>query len=408
MNFPDLTITEKELLENKEAEELLLSRLGFLFRECYGLSPPLKISGSTEKGTVLPKRYFGIDIDSSVLADNTLVDRIAYRSNLFEGCQIFSIDFFDKFRTVFPDSYFAGHRLSGTVNGIPFDFSITDENKDRWKWDYNRSKYLVLTQSQIEEVKKAKFFLKTFNVYGSEVCGIVGPAIELAIYFLDNSEELVKKLKQVRPITSKGISSGFRTITFPEQFYELFGREDNTVYRGLIESFRYTVPNTLNRIVEVAHLGSLELKEFLEGHRPRLNYRRLLKSGNDRLVMHFLATASEETFRQTSDVQLLREGKNVILCASVEGDPSKSSLESLCRDIERVSVQGEIAPSHIDRRVRRDIESALMFGRDYVVFVGQPRFPLDRTKTYIPFDILIRSDADKLIRLIEGGQCGTR
>lgn len=408
MNFPNLSITEEESSENKEAEELLLRRLNFLFKECYGVSPPLKISGSTEKGTVLPKRYFGIDIDSSVLADNTLVDRIAYRSNLFEGCQIFSMDFFDEFRTVFPDAYFAGHRLSGTVSGIPFDFSITDENKDRWKWDYNKSKYLSLTQSQIEEVKKAKFFLKTFNVYGSEVCGIVGPAIELAIYFLSNFEELTKKLKQVLPITSERISSGFRTITFPEQFYELFRKEDNPVYRGLIESFRHTVPNTLNRVVEAAHIESLEPKEFLEEHRPRLNYRRLLKTGNDRLVMHFLATASEETFKQTKDVQLLREGKNVILYASVEGDSSKSSLETFCKNIERVSLQGEIDPSHIDRRVRTDIESALRFGKDYIIFVGQPEFPLDRTKTYIPFDILIRSDANKLIRLIEGGQHGTR
>ena len=67
--FPELTPSPVEVERLAQSGERLLGRLRDLFQSEYGLSPPLKISGSTQKGTALPSCLFPADLDASVLAD---------------------------------------------------------------------------------------------------------------------------------------------------------------------------------------------------------------------------------------------------------------------------------------------------------------------------------------------------
>ncbi|MFH1506519.1 MAG: hypothetical protein ABIE94_06055 [archaeon] len=402
MIFPDLTLSQQERKIQEHVGSTLVSSLRRLFNERYSLDPQIKISGSTQKGTALPERYFGTDYDCSVLADEELLSAIAYRSNLFEGCQLFSLDFLAHFIDYFDETYFAGHRLSGRIMGRKFDFSIADQEKDGWKWDYNSSPILQYSPDQLDEVKKLKYFLKLFNVSGSEVYGMVGPAAELAIHYHKSFDRVLEIIKHF-PRLYEDFSNLFSTRSFPPDFYLLFPPSDDYVSNGLVGSFRFTTPNTFNRLVEAANAKTLDLDEYVQLHRPAFTYHHQFSLDNPRLVSYFL-----QSLLRGGDyfhVDLLDNASQIVFLASSDALGQKK-LDDLCGTIDALNVSGELNWDNLPTSIRDDIY--LKCGQKdttkYVFFVGSPEFPIDRQRIYVPFDFLVRDDASDLIRVMEEGQ----
>ncbi len=405
LNFPDLTITEAEKRMYQEIDVQLVERLRSLFKEEFKTEPLIRCSGSTEKGTAIPEKYFGIDFDVAVRADESLLESLAYRSNLFEGCQLFSLDFFMEFAQKFDEPYFAGHRLSGKIKGKNFDFAIADVTKDKWKWDYNRSKYLQFSPQQIEETKKAKFFLKTFNAYGSEVYGVVGPAVELLIFYYGNFEALIQKMQKFQKIEETP-QTAFGTVNFPEEFYSLFPPSEDYIQQGLVRSFRYTTPNTFNRIVDAIGAQSLDVNQFLIEHNPRFNYQREVGTDSNRLIAYFLGTMIQDS--QTCHIDILTGKDSATIYAAAEIAEQKT-LDEACNLIDRLQKTRELNLHILPEKIRKDIERKCA-GQDperYTFFIGSPQLPLVPGRIYIPFDFLVRVDAYKLIKVMEAGQIGT-
>ena len=402
MQFPDLRLPEEEREMHQRVNSALLGRMRRLFAERYRSNPQIKCSGSTEKGTALPEKYFGIDFDASVRADSCLLDRIAYRSDAFEGCQLFSIPFFNDFVDYFDGVYFAGHRLSGKIEGRDFDFSITDEEKDQWKWDYNKSKYLNLSGPQADEIKKVKFFFKTFNTYGTPVYGIVGPAVELLVFHHGNFEHVLKQMKNLEPVP-EDFSYAFLARPFPAEFYNIFPESEDYIHRGLVESFACTMPNTFNRLVESVRAETLDVGEFLQSHKPRFTYKRKLNGKNNRLVNYFLDKLLQD--EPYFHVDVLNEGKDMAAYAAASKGQERV-LDKVLDVAESVQDDKELDIQAIPRRLREDVASKTG-GEDpekYTFFVGSPGMPLKQGKIYIPFDFLVREDANKLIKVMKNGQ----
>jgi hypothetical protein len=407
MKFPNLELESGEIEMHRGIEAKLLHRFNQLFSEKYSLNPDIKCSGSTEKGTALPERYFGVDFDASVKANPETLAKIAYISNVFEGCQLFSMDFFRNALQYLDSLYFAGHRISGKIEGRDFDFSITDEQKDMWKWQYNQSKYLRISKKQIDAVKKTKFFLKTFNVSGSEVYGIVGPATELFAYHHGDFRKIFDKMRSFSPM-EENFGNAFNTTSFPREFYNMFPESEDPIHRGLVESFRYTSPNTFNRLVEAISASTLDKSTFLKNHSPKLNYKRILKTGHSRFVTYFLGTLFKE--HEPFHIDLLTEQNgNIALYASANSSQVRD-LDGVADLIEQSKDDREIDIGKMPRMLYEDIASKLM-GEDplkYRFFVGQPNLPIKDDTFYVPFDFLVRSDARKLVKVMEAGQNGAK
>lgn len=404
MLFPDLRINEEERKKTSHLEKQLLGKLRQFFEERYKADPRIKISGSTNKGTALPERFFGMDIDASVEAYPKLLKQIAYQSEIFEGCQLFNISFLENFREYLGGVYFAGHRLSGKIEGRDFDFSITDPQKDRWKWDFNDSKYLQFTSRQREEIRKMKFFLKTFNLSGSEVNGVVGPAVELLIYHYRTFEETMKRICKFSPV-QENFSNIFVTRPFPKEFYDLFPPMQDHVHRGLVKSFRYTVPNTYNRLLECFNRPTLSLSHFIEEHHPRFRVHYKLTTKHNKLVAYFLGSILQGYDSFHIDILPGKEGLAIYANAS---SSQAKVLEKICEQVEAFKSEKELVFPTLPKGIQRDIEAKCR-GKDpsrYVFFIGEPRFPLNKNKVYIPFDFLLRSDCYNLIKVMEEGQHG--
>ena len=407
MRFPNLQLSKVEIDAHRAIEHKLLGRFHRLFYERYGLTPEIKCSGSTEKGTALPEQYFGVDFDISVRADKKTLEKIAYVSDIFEGCQLFSMDFFENASKYFDSIYFAGHRVSGKISGEDFDFSIADEKKDSWKWEYNGSKYLQLSGQQIESAKKLKFFLKTFNVSGSEIYGIVGPAVELLAFHHVSFEEIFNKLKKFVPMDETPANL-FNTVRFPKEFYDLFPPSEDSIHRGLIESFRYTSPNAFNRLVEAISASTLNKDSFISNHKPNFNYSRVLNMDNRRLVTYLLGRCLQQEDPMHLDLLTERNG-NLCLYASANTRQIKH-MDRIVDLIQQSQDSPEINLRRMPKEINDDIISKLN-GADpfnYVFFIGHPTMPLQKGSTYIPFDFLIRSDAYRLVTIMEAGQNGIK
>lgn len=402
--FPNLTIKQKEKDMHQTVEHALVNKIQHIFSKYYELCPQIKCTGSTNKGTALPERDFGIDYDSSVLADETLVDLIAYKSNEFEGCQLFSLNFFKNFGEEFVDLYFAGHRISGKVLNRKFDFSITDANKDKWKWDFNSSDILKFSVDELEEVKKTKFFLKNFNVYGSEIYGVVGPAVELGIHYNSTFNSLIKKFRDFSLLKSDA-GTQFESMDFPREYYELFEKSDNYVNQGLVKSFRFTTPNTYNRLIKVSKLNSLNLKDYVRNE--NLNKVSELNTDNERLVSYVLRTNLQN--QDYFQIDLLNSNGNIQVWSSGTSAEQKRLMD-ICNEIDEFCKKKEFGFNELSDSLKKDSSNKLS-GLDldkYVFFIGSPKMPLVQNNIYIPVDFLIRPDAEKLIKVMEYGQNATK
>lgn len=400
MKFPDLFIGNEERDKLEHIGELLVDRLRSFFNQEYGVCPSIKVSGSTQKGTALPERFFGVDLDTSVKTDDDLLAGIAYRSSHFEGCQLFSLDFFLRFSHYFEEVYFAGHRLSGKFNGYDFDFAIADEKKDSWKWDFNGSKYLTLSTQQVLEIQKVKFFLKTFNVSGSEVYGIVGPAAELGIYHHGSFEQWLNIIQEIPPMI-EDFDSAFATHLFPSEFYAMFPSSDDYIHIGLVDSFRYTTPITFNRLLDAANSRTLNLQTFMRHHTPPYTYVRRLPTSHYRLIAYILGLVLKG--KEYFHIDILIDPPRLVLCAhATKGEATL--LNDAFSTIERLHGMRELDVT-IHPAIEKDVASKIDAPNTYTFFIGKPALPMRENIVYVPFDFLVRSDAIALIKVMEEGQC---
>ncbi len=405
IDYPNLSIGAEEIEECKKAEVGLTKKISDFFDKNYGLRPPVRVSGSTEKGTALPSKYFGTDIDVAVQGDSSLVSRIAYPNDVFEGCPLFSMDFFQRFAQEFSEVYFAGHRLSGIHNGWQFDFAIADSNKDKWKWDYNNSKFLDFSESQTDAAKKFKFFLKTFNLAGSEVNGVVGPALELMVYHYKDLEEILGRIGQLS-LLPESFSNHFGTVLFPEEYKALFPELDDYIHQGLVDSFKYTTPNTYNRLIECAKTSPESSEDFVGLHKPEFSYSREVPSNHYKMLAHLLGTSlSEQPFFH---IDILNGKDKMRLYANA--NPSQRELLDITLDsFERIPSNQDVHYERLPKAMQQDLQSKLNSSHErYTYFVGSPTLPLSRDKVYVPFDFLLREDCVDLIEISERGQNGFR
>lgn len=400
MNFPDLTISDEEFCLCKNIESMLIQKIRSFFDNYYGVKAPIRVSGSTQKGTALPRKYFGTDIDIAVLGDSSLVNRISLSNDIFEGCPIFRMEFFENFISEFPNIYFAGHRLSGIYNSWSFDISISDSENDQWKWDYNNSRYLDFSEDQFIESKKFKYFLKIFNLAGSEVNGIVGPALELMIYHYKSLNEILGRIGEMHPINEDFINH-FGTVVFPKEYYSLFPNIDDYIHIGLVNSFKYTTPNTFNRIIKCARSKPESLEDFISSHNPSFNYFATLPIVNYKVLAYILdVSLSEEPFFH---LDVFPENTKFSLYANANRS-QKYLIQEVCNSIQNISYNKDILFNELPEIIQKDLQGRMSFDPNkFIYFVGRPSLPLSKLKTYVPFDFLIREDCDKLIRIIEEG-----
>ncbi len=396
MRFPDLTPDPAETADHARRADRLARRIRQLFAERYGLDVAITCLGSTAKGTALPAKYAGVDYDLSILGVPEVLDRIAIRSILFEGCQLLTTTFAAHMADYFTSIYFAGHRVSGLFEGFPFDLSIADPARDSWKSDYNSSELLEYTPEELLELRKLKYILKRMNVYGSRIYGLVGPAAELAIYHWRKLDTVLDIISSMRRLPEHG-ADAFRTIPFPEDYFTLFPQRPDYIHTGLVTSFRYTLPNTFNRLIAVASRRISDPRDLLVQHEHPYTHQVALPTHDARLVAFMCASVL--THGAAPHIELL-PGDDGLVMYSAGSDDCMATLGDLVRSIAAIPARGELSVDALPTAVKESVARAL---GDAVLFRGLPSLPLVRGTIYVPFDILIRADAPQLIDVIREG-----
>jgi len=392
MRFPDLTPKPGEMRAYRQKAAKLKSALERAIIDVFGINAEVTCRGSTEKGTALPGHFFGIDFDMSILGEDEVLNRIALRSDLFEGCQILKLELALALAERFDDIYYAGHRISGTFEGTPFDLSIADPNKDQWKIDFNSSSILDFSSDQLSELRKTKYLMKSMNTYGSMIYGMVGPACELAIANLNSLDRVLEKLRCLEPI--KG-APPFSTVPFPTGYRMLFPEPDDHVVKGLIDSFRFTMPNTFNRLIRVANRPTLDPQDYTYNHPISFNYRAPI-AGDARFVTFMLNEFLQP--EQAQEIELMYEG-GLVLYASTD---DITAIHDVLHRIADAPTRGVIPGSILPKSTRHWLDE-----REISIFRGLPEQPTDDNILYIPLDIIIRSDREKLVDLMRKGMNGT-
>ncbi len=392
MRFPDLTPDPSEMRANREKAARLGTALERAIDDGFGVDVEVTCRGSTEKGTALPGHLFSLDYDMSIRGEDEVLDRIALRSNLFEGCQILKLELALALAERFDDIYFAGHRISGTFEGSPFDLSIADPKKDQWKIDFNSSPILDFSPEQLSELRKTKYLMKSMNTYGSLIYGMVGPACELAIAHIGSLDRVLDKLCRLDPISG---APPFSTVPFPDGYRRLFPEPDDHVVKGLVDSFRLTMPNTFNRLIRVAAEPMLDPQEYIDNHPVQFNYRAPL-AGDARFVTFILNELLQP--EDVKDVELMYEG-GIVLYAST-GDTA--AIKDIVHRISEAPQRGLVPGGILAENTWQWLEE-----RGITLFLGLPELPMDDGKWYIPLDIIVRSDQGKLVGLMKEGVHGT-
>ena len=386
LNYPLLTPSLAELTQHHARSARLADSITHILRSLYGLEAEVVCRGSSDKNTMLPERYFGLDYDMSITGTPDVLDKIASRSSVFEGCQLFRTSFAIDLSRHLDDIHSAGHRISGEFERHPFDISIADPAKDSWKIEYNNSAILDFDDDALQEVRAAKFLFKRLNVYGSKVYGVVGPAVELAVYHWKTVETILSIISDMSCLPDRG-RGAFRTVAFPTAYKKLFPEQNDFIHMGLVNSFRYTLPNTFNRLIEVAKRPCLAAEDFLAFHQPGLPYRTDLPTNDPRAATLYLATLLPDDAPE--HMELLRHGSHLSIHAtSGEGLPEVKHM--LAQLPSRGIVPLDLLPACIALQIGG-------FSDDDVVFRGLPPTPLDQRKHYIPFDALLRDDAKSIV-----------
>ncbi len=109
----------------------------------------------------------------------------------------------------------------------------------------------------------------------------------------------------------------------------------------------------------------------------------------------------EDNCKGIHDIQLFRKRSSIKLRACVSKDSGARYLEEICDQSEKTESTGILDGLNLGSAQRNMLGNTL--GENYIIFVGQYKQPRDKNKTYIPFDILVRPDADKLVKLM--GEC---
>lgn len=392
MIFPNIN---SHLAEKQKFEEIgngLANIISDVICTYCGIRTQVRISGSTEKLTALPEELFGLDIDVAILADKKLINAITFPSYEFEGCQIFSIKFFSFFNNSIPNLYYAGHRISGIFKGIKFDCTISDLNKDIWKWDYNDSKYLPKENTFLQEVKKLKYISKIFNYSGSEVQGLVGPAAELAIYENRNVNKVLEIISGMQKLQECPASS-LRSQLFPKDYYKLFGKPDDYIKVGLINSFRLTTPNVFNRMIRTARLKPESIEEYIRFQNPKKIFSVSSKT-NIRLLNLILLIYTQNA---NNLVDIVQDKKNYFILTS---NKDEKLINNAIKDIILIESVRYFDFDNLSSSVKRFIQGLLpnFDILKYSFFVGVPSGSPDQIP--IPFDFLVRPNAKDLITLM--------
>lgn len=388
MMFPALIPTEQEINDHLERSRRLTREVEHATRLELGVSVEVECRGSTAKGTALPESVFELDYDLSILGTDRVIDRLATRSDVFEGCQLFQLSYAQALERHFDRIDYAGHRISGRFEDHTFDLSIADPLKDSWKIEYNGSQILDFDEPARLEVRRAKYLFKRMNVYGSQVYGVVGPAVELAIHHLGSLDAVLETLAAQPRLEASG-PRAFQTRPFPEGYRDLFPRPDDPVVEGLIGSFRYTIPNTWDRLVEVARSPTTDPDAFVARQTPRLQQRRIPRI-DSRLLILFLTDLPAS--RQTH-IEILPVGSELRLLAD-----DLTGIEPLIDKLVRLPRRGNIPLELLPDRIGE------ILGAGDSVFMGMPTSLHARGDTQVPIDILVRADAVKLVDILRRSQ----
>jgi len=391
MKFPDLIPEPWEMREHVERAGRLGKALEEAIADRFGIDSEVSCRGSTEKGTALPGHLFNLDYDMSILGVDKVLDRIALRSELFEGCQILKLELALSLAEYFDDIYYAGHRVSGRFEGSPFDLSIADPRKDQWKIDFNSSPILDFSQEQLSELRKMKYLMKRMNTYGSQAYGIVGPACELAIANFSTLDRVLECLRILKPITNK---HPFSKVRFPDGYKRLFPESEDYVVKGVIGSFRYTMPNTYNRMIRVACKPTTEPLELIENNAESFEFRTSLL-GDFRFVSFMLngLLCSENA----KSVELMDEG-GLVLYATTGNASITDAVQRIIETPERGIVNTSLLPKITQRWLEEHKIS---------LFRGMPGELTDGDRLFVPLDIVVRNDREKLVELMREGMRGT-
>jgi hypothetical protein len=228
----------------------------------------------------------------------------------------------------------------------------------------------------------------------------VGPAAELLIYHNKKLQNVIGKIKDFVQLNDD-FSGYFNTTAFPNEFKELFGKSEDYIHKGLVDSFRYTCPNTYNRLIEICTFGGLNINKFIKRHNPAFNYIKELPSNNCRLLFYVLGSGLKGKKFFHMDILPVKD-KQFLFAKTSKSEASL--MNQLCQDIGSVISEGDLNYSKLPRYIQENIASRCADPARYIFFAGKPSLQIKKNAIYVPFDILIREDAEKLISIMESGQ----
>ncbi|MBA7590300.1 hypothetical protein ES708_32415 [subsurface metagenome] len=225
----------------------------------------------------------------------------------------------------------------------------------------------------------------------------MGPAIELGIYHHKTFENLLSFYRNIPIIQSDLMYDDFSTQAFPSEFYLIFGKSNDYIHKGLVDSFKYTIPNTLNRIVRISNIAS-NVSDYFN----RLDCIGAFRTTNTRYITYLLKVLlHDEPFFHT---ELLKKNDSIIILAKCN-NTQKLNLLRVVKTINELLNKNEIEYYNLPKALKDDINSKLNdFDIErFVFYQGLPVFPLRNEKKYIPIDFLPRQDASKLTEIICNG-----
>lgn len=238
-------------------------------------------------------------------------------------------------------------------------------------------------------------------MYGSEIYGVVGPAVELGLYQHGSFERFKEAISEL-PVMQSTLKDSFSTMSFPEQFHGLFGKSKDYVHEGIVKSFKYAAPNTFNRLIDVTTNDYASFGEFIDSHPKKLSFSRRLSTDNERFLMYMLNLLIDPL--DDYAVELERTSKGLKVHSSAD------TINAICDEVESLYKKKQIELGNMPQAMRDDVKNKLGQSdiSEYLFFVGRPEGQLNRRKVYVPFDFLVRGDAAKLIGIMEEGQRGTQ
>jgi len=183
-------------------------------------------------------------------------------------------------------------------------------------------------------------------------------------------------------------------VRFPDGYKRLFPESEDYVVKGVIGSFRYTMPNTYNRMIRVACKPTTEPLELIENNAESFEFRTSLL-GDFRFVSFMLngLLCSENA----KSVELMDEG-GLVLYATTGNASITDAVQRIIETPERGIVNTSLLPKITQRWLEEHKIS---------LFRGMPGELTDGDRLFVPLDIVVRNDREKLVELMREGMRGT-